>query len=43
MPKMISVGITFRNDALIIDAGALSRCVVSCAAFVADVDARIPR
>lgn len=43
MTKMASVGITFRNRAIIIDAKALSHCVLSCAAFMADVDARIPR
>jgi hypothetical protein len=43
MTKMAVVGIGFRNRALIIDAGALNRCVMSSAAFVTDVDARILR
>jgi hypothetical protein len=43
MTKIASVGINFRNQALVIDARALDRCVRFSAAFVADVDARIPR
>lgn len=41
--KVASMGVALHGHHLIIDQAALNRCVRSCAAFIADVDSRIPR
>lgn len=43
MRKMATVGITFRDRSLVIDASSLYLCVQSSVAFVTDLDVRIQR